>query len=197
MAPRPAPGEEQLVGHRAEDGAELHLAAGDERHRDAKACHAADEVRRAVDRVDHPYLVTDLAALFLAEELILGKGFGQAARQQPLDRSIGFAGVVLGTLEGDLQRVPAIEPVQRQLPGLDRHGPENLLAPVKLGLFGYLWHSAPFRDVHRPTERRGGSLALRRLVRSVQARNRGACLFQFREQGLPCSQPLPPPMSSS
>ena len=115
-----------------------------------KRAHAADEVRRAVDRVDHPHLVADLAALFLAEEVILGKGFGQAARQQALDRRIGFAGIVLRALEGDLQRVPAIEPVQRQLAGLDRHGPENLLAPVKLGLFGSLWHSAPFRDVRHP-----------------------------------------------
>ena len=33
-----------------------------------------------------------------------------------------------------MQRVAAIEPVQRQLAGLDGHGPADLLAPVELGL---------------------------------------------------------------
>ena len=51
-----------------------------------------------------------------------------------------------------------------------------LLAPVKLGPFESPWHSAPCRELTARTERRGGPLTMRRLVRSIRTRNHGGYL---------------------
>ena len=110
----PAPCEVEFVGRRAEDGAELDLPPATNATRDAKTRHPADEIGGAVDRVDHPDPLADLAAFLLAEEGVVGEGFREPARQQALDCGIGLAGIVLRTLEGDREARPALEPVQRQ-----------------------------------------------------------------------------------
>src|SRR4029079_12423989 len=113
------------------DRAERELAAGHEGDRHAEMRNAVREIRRAVDRVDHPErLALSLGAAFLAEERVLGKTRLQARDDHALDLAVGFGDVVLLALELDLDRLR--KKFARQLAGLPRDGNDRLLSRIKI-----------------------------------------------------------------
>ena len=109
VAPRAgaAPRVEELVVHRVEHGADLRATAAlDIRDRDIPVRNSAQEVVRAVDRIDDPApfeRTGERASRLLAEESVLRKRGADLAAQQRLDVAVRVTDEVLRPLELDGQ----------------------------------------------------------------------------------------------
>ena len=105
------------------DDADLGAAVFDVGDRHAVVAHAAQEVVRAVDRVDDPDLLR-LADIrrrrLLAEERVAGKCRVEFARDKRLDRAVGARDEVLRALVLDRQRLALPEEVAGELARLAR-----------------------------------------------------------------------------
>jgi hypothetical protein len=115
---------EHLVVLGIVDDANLGLPDFDVRDRHAVIAQAAQEVVRAVDRIDHPDVLGcagKRCRRFLAEEGIVRKRRGELAGDEVLDRAIGATDEVLRALVLDDQRVALGEQVAGERAGLERN----------------------------------------------------------------------------
>ena len=118
-----SPRVEHLVVLGIVDDADLGLPDFDVRDRHAVVAQAAQEVVRAVDRIDDPDVLGcagKRCRRFLAEEGIVRKRRRELAGDEVLDRAIGATDEVLRALVLDDQRVALGEQVARELAGLER-----------------------------------------------------------------------------
>lgn len=106
--PMPARRRVEFAEQRVVDHPDLGPALPHEGDRDAETRDAAQKIGRAVDRVDDPDAVADLAAALLAEEGVAWKRLAEAPADQFLDLGIGRREVVLVGLEVELKRGRAI-----------------------------------------------------------------------------------------
>ena len=105
--PAAAAGGEQFVDDRIVDHPDFDLAVEHGGDRDAEMRRAAREIRRAVDRIDHPDRRAGLAdppLAFLADEAVVGKGRVQPRGDQAFDLAVDFGQIILRPLEADGER---------------------------------------------------------------------------------------------
>ena len=91
-----------------------------------------DEIRRSVNRVDHPGEAARprLRGVLLAHDPVIGEGVRQSLAHESLDIPVGLGNKVLMAFHFDIQPVEPAEIVERERARLLRDAPCTGVAPV-------------------------------------------------------------------